>query len=109
MKNNSKEKRIRKINWKKFNSQHSNLIHKSGLPLSYFENENLWIDFLMHGYMDHHDDIIGLTVSNLNSEEYNNFKMLIYKYFGFGFDFFVPMALKTSKEQKELEETLIKL
>ena len=59
----------------------------------------------MHGYIDHHDDITGLTVSNLNSEEYSHFKILIDEYFGFGFDFFVPMALKTIKEQKDLEET----
>jgi len=72
--------------------------------LAYFETEYLWIDFLMHGYIDHQKDDLCITVKSLNIEEYRNFKILIEKYFDFGFEFFIPMAMKSAIEQNFIKD-----
>lgn len=93
-----------RLNWKKFRQEQSRLIETSGLPLDYLENENLWIDFLMHGYIDHHPDSIRFTVDDMNELEYDHFKRLIDAYFSYGFEFFTPMALSSLNEQGILRE-----
>ena len=92
------------LEWKKFKQEQSSLIESSGLPLDYTQKESIWIDFLMHGYIDHHKDEIGYSVDSMNKREYENFKELINKYFESGFEYFVPMALSNLKEQNVLRE-----
>ena len=81
------------MKWKKFKQEQSKLIAVSGLPLDYIEKENIWIDFLMHGYIDHHKDSVGFSIDDMTKNENYNFKKLIDIYFESGFEFFIPMAL----------------
>lgn len=92
------------LKWKKFKQEQSSLIESSGLPLDYTQKESIWIDFLMHGYIDHHKDEIGYTVEEMAKNEYENFKKLIDKYFQSGFDYFIPMALSNLEEQNVIRE-----
>lgn len=45
------------------------LIEATGLPLIVFESWEHFEDFLMHGYLDHHPDPVGVTVDVLTRDE----------------------------------------
>lgn len=93
-----------KLKWNSFKLQQSQLIESCGLPLDYTNQESIWIDFLMHGYIDHHKDEIGYSVDDMTTTEYENFILLIHKYFESEFDFFIPMAISDINEQNLLRE-----
>ena len=75
---------------------------KSGLPFDYYKSEELWIDFLLHGYIDHHNDNIHYTVDSMINDEYKYFVELVYKYFEFGFSYFNVIAIKEVKINNDL-------
>ncbi len=101
---NTIELKTERQKWKKFRTAESKLFESSGLPLEYSRNEKLWIDFLMHGYIDHNPDYIKYTVHDMNNIEYNNFVKLVHLYFEYGFEYFEPVAIKTLGEIKQLRE-----
>jgi hypothetical protein len=96
------------VQWKKFLKEYSNIINKTGIPFEYFDQHTIWIDFLLHGFIDHQPDLIKFTIDNLNVNEYKYFKLLVQKYFEFGFEYFNPMALRTNSELIELKRILKK-
>ena len=51
----------------------------------YTEKMEMFDDFLMHGWIDHHDDPIGFTDVDMTAEQKSKFKKLIWKYFEAGF------------------------
>ena len=98
-----KAKTKAKIVWKKFFSENYDLALKSGLPVEYVRDQELFVDFLMHGYIDHHDDNINFVVDRMNEIEYSFFVKLIDKYFEAGYKDPGLMAL-LPKDVKKLEE-----
>ncbi|MFN8261002.1 MAG: hypothetical protein U0X41_08735 [Chitinophagales bacterium] len=89
------------LKWKKFVKENDDLINKAGLPLDYYTNEELWIDFLLHGYIDHHTDYVKFSIDNIANEEYKVFIVLIRKYFESGFQFFNALAIKEENIRNE--------
>ena len=55
----------------------------------------MFIDFLMHGYIDHHGDTRRFTVEDMSTVEHGSFVALIREYFRSGFGYFQPMAFSS--------------
>lgn len=81
----SKEKSINKMKWVKFFNENKDLMYDTGLPLIYLESKELFDDFLMHGFIDHHDVDVEFTTDDMNDEQYKSFKILVWKYFEAGY------------------------
>ncbi len=82
----NKKETIENKKWKKFCREHITLIQDTGIPQSYLDSLDLFCDFLMHGYIDHHDVIENFTTDNMDSNQSENFKKLVWYYFESGFD-----------------------
>ena len=79
---------------------HNNeVIRAAGLPESVINPISRWDDFLMHGYVDHHDDPSRFTVDELSEEQYYALVQLVESYFAFGYEYFTPMALRSEDQQ----------
>ena len=102
-----KEKFYNKKRWKLFVDENKEFFQNAGLPLSIIEDEEYWIDFLMHGYLDHHENPLRFNVKQLNEKQYNILKELVCKYFGVGFSYFSPIAL-SSLDQDEVRKNFAK-
>jgi len=61
-------------------------MHRTGLPLNYLESLDLFHDFMMHGYIDHHPVKEVFSTDDMNPDQIKSFKELIWKYFEAGFD-----------------------
>jgi len=92
------------IKWKKFKRNNIELIEKAGLPLEYYTKEELWLDFLDHGYIDHHNVQHQFNIGMLSVSEHEHFLQLIIAYFQFGFEYFTPSALIFEKDKKKLDD-----
>jgi hypothetical protein len=82
----SKKDSLEKRDWKKFCDENKTLIHRTGLPLNYLESFDLFNDFLMHGYIDHHSVKEDFSTDDMNPDQIKSFKDLLWKYFEAGFD-----------------------
>lgn len=51
--------------WGKWRREHAELIEASGLPELVVSDEDHWYDFLDHGYLDHHEDPLHFSLSQL--------------------------------------------
>ena len=87
--------------WEKFCNKNKTLMNNTGLPSIYLDNRNLFDDFLMHGYIDHHDDPIRFTDEQMTDEQISNLRLLIRKYFEAGFCD-PGIILFTPEEKKQL-------
>jgi len=76
---------INKIKWDHFVNTEFKLFHETGLPLSYYEDEDNFTDFLMHGYIDHHHDVIRYSIDDMSPSQRANLKCLLIKYYMAGF------------------------
>ncbi len=65
----SKEQAKWSVLWKRFLADNAGLISRSGVPSSFFEDQRLFEDFLMHGYIDHHPDTTGFHLPQLDPEQ----------------------------------------
>ena len=89
--------------WKIFRDQHRALINGSRLPEAYIEKQPMFIDFLMHGYIDHHADPRRFTVEDMSPGEYQAFESLVREYFRSGFGYFQPTAFSSEKLIQDFE------
>src|SRR5689334_5086989 len=55
-----------KIAWREWLRRNQNELDKCGLPAIILTSEMHWWDFLMHGYLDHHEDLSKFTVDDLS-------------------------------------------
>ncbi len=62
------------------------------------------MDLLMHGYLDHHEDISNFTVCQLTPPQYEAFKELVARYFQRGYPYFTVIALRTPEDQRSMEQ-----
>lgn len=95
---NNKDERDEKLKWNRFCDANRDLIERIGLTTPTIETEERFTDFLMHGYIDHHDDWSEYTVSKMNEEQYKFFKALIDKYFEAGY--YDPSLIAVSHEER---------
>jgi hypothetical protein len=84
----------KEIRWKGFIDANQKIIDKTGLPSDYYATKVIWDDFLMHGYIDHHEDNYHFTVNDLKKEEYFLFVKLVEIYIEAGLCDFTVMAIK---------------
>lgn len=97
---NNNEDRIERLNWEDFCKRNRRLMERIGLTTPTFETEDRFRDFLLHGYIDHHDDWSEYSVRKMNEEQYELFKVLIGRYLDAGYDALSMMAIS----RKELIE-----
>jgi hypothetical protein len=102
-----KESFYDKKRWKSFIEENKEWFQNVGLPLSISEDEEYWVDFLMHGYLDHHENPLRFNVKQLNEKQYSILKELVFKYFSAGFSYFTPIAL-SSLDQNEIRRNFAK-
>ena len=81
--------------WKAFVATHHGLVRTTGLPQLVFDSEAIFIDLLMHGYLDHHEDPYGVRIAELPPLGYNALRDLAERYFADGFGWFSPIGLTT--------------
>ena len=52
--------------WRNWLRRNEHVLNKCGLPEIVLRSEAHWWDFLMHGYLDHHEDSGNFTVDDLS-------------------------------------------
>jgi hypothetical protein len=52
--------------WAQFVQAHQKQLEQTELPTEFYETREMWNDFLMHGYIDHHDDVTGFTIDMMS-------------------------------------------
>ena len=80
----SKEDARFSVLWDRFRAENVELIQESGIPSDYFEDRQLFDDFLMHGCLDHHPDTTGFTIEQLDLEQLLASARLAAAYFRMG-------------------------
>ena len=89
-------------NWSIFVARNKSVVEAVGFPQVVTESINHWDDFLMHGYLDHHDDPTRFTVDQLSEEQYSAFVQFVDSYFASGYEYFTPAALR-DEDRRRLE------
>ncbi len=92
------KEKINRQRWKSFVREQSALITITSIPESYFKSEKVWIDFLIHGYIDHHNDQEKYSVDHMSDSDYESFCQLVENYFEYGFSYFTPLAFRNQQE-----------
>jgi len=77
-------------NWKAFREKCLDHLLRTGLPDSYYSNEKLWLDFLEHGYIDHHKDNFHFTINDMSDKEYDLYLFCVREYMSFQKEYFKP-------------------
>ncbi len=99
----------RHARWKDFCRTHSECIHQIGLVDAIISDEGRFLDFLEHGYLDHHHDDLSSTTSwKFTHTQMMLFVTLIACYFVEFEEYFLPIALHHALYQKMLCERLEK-
>ena len=57
------------LRWREWLRRNKNVLNECGLPEIVLRSEAHWWDFLMHGYLDHHEDSSVFTVDDLSKSE----------------------------------------
>ncbi|MBX7221390.1 MAG: hypothetical protein K1Y36_15680 [Blastocatellia bacterium] len=76
----TKAKTQETIRWQSFCLVQKELLDELGLPFVVLESEAHFADFLMHGYLDHHDDPSQFTVDALADSQRRLLARLIEAY-----------------------------
>ncbi len=82
----SKQDSGRSRAWRHFLAENRELLARSGVPLRIHESMELWEDFLMHGFLDHHPDEPSFMLEELTPEQRELLKEIIVVYLQAGFD-----------------------
>ncbi|MCP3928962.1 MAG: hypothetical protein GY705_07665 [Bacteroidetes bacterium] len=82
--------------WRKFKNNNQELIIATGMPDIVTKSEDHFLDFLMHGYLDHHEDLGEFTSDQISDEQYVSFKELVDRYFANGNECFSVIALRAN-------------
>ena len=81
----SKESAGRAVRWSRFKQDRADLFEESGLPSHVYETEAHFQDFLMHGYLDHHERPCSFRVDHLSGSQKGILRQLVVWYLaGFG-------------------------
>ena len=64
--------------WADWRRTHSAALARSGLPEAVLRDREHWLDFLEHGFLDHHDDSSHFTVEQLSLEQQRELRQFLY-------------------------------
>ena len=67
--------------WSRFRRTHQDLLLRTGLPAHIVDNLEVFWDFLMHGYLDHHADPAHFHIRQLTPQQYAQVLELLLAYF----------------------------
>jgi hypothetical protein len=81
----SKQRALESYRWRQFVEQNSARLEASGLPLLIYQSQEMFLDFLIHGYIDHHEDPTRFSVMKLSSFELDLLADIIVDYLHSGF------------------------
>lgn len=90
--------------WHHFLVETRELLVMSGVPLRIHETLELWEDFLMHGYLDHHPDEPAFSIDELTTEQKALLKEIIARYLQAGFDD-PGLGIFSAAEREEIKKT----
>lgn len=79
--NNSKSR----YEWSRFIEAQQCLIAQTGLPEPYYLSQDYFEDFLMHGYIDHHEDPNAFTIEAMSEAQRGSLIKLVREFFRAGF------------------------
>lgn len=82
---NNQQECEKRLPWKRFCDVNRDLIERTGLTTPTIETQERFEDFLMHGYIDHHDDWSEFTFGHMDTQQFKWFKVLVGKYFEAGY------------------------
>jgi hypothetical protein len=71
--------------WSDFRQRSSPLFERAGLPAHIYETEEHFQDFLMHGYLDHHQRPYAFTVNDIDPSQRDALRELVVSYLAAGF------------------------
>jgi len=74
-----------KRNWDSFCEANWTLIERIGLPITAVDTLERFYDFLSHGYLESYDDPLGFTIRELDSHQWELFKVLLERFLEAGF------------------------
>ena len=66
--------------WERFCEDQMDRIQLIGLPDPVVSTQDRFVDFLMHGYIDHHFDPMGYSVHQMSDEQNEAFGHLVNNY-----------------------------
>lgn len=89
--------------WNTFRDANLALAGAAGLPEGYLGKEEIFLEFLDHGHLDHHEDPSRFEISTISPDQHQSFLLLVRNYFSAGFPYFTPMALHRTGDQEELD------
>lgn len=81
----SKEDSQRARRWAKFTEELSRLFEESGVPAHIYASQDHFEDFLMHGYLDHHERPFPFSVNELSESQRAILRELVVTYLASGF------------------------
>jgi hypothetical protein len=88
--------------WRRFLDAQAALLRAAALPSAVTESRERWDDFLMHAYLDHHDDPSHFTVDKLDEAQYQALVQLTVAYLEAFYDggerAATPIALRTEDQ-----------
>lgn len=58
--------------WKDWLRENKDFIERCNLPETILKSRSHWEDFLLHGYLDHHEDESNFNLENLSTELQTN-------------------------------------
>lgn len=93
-----KDNGLEKKRWQSFYAQNADLIESLDLPSPVIETQAGFEDFLMHGYLDHHDDPTKFTIDGFDPVKMEKFKKLVDRYFAGGY--FDPGLMAVGFEER---------
>src|SRR5688572_26712795 len=79
--------------WRAFLGRHESLVATANLPGWIVQTRERWDNFLMHGYLDHHDDPSGFRVESLSDRQLAALRTLAERYFAETDADYTPIAL----------------
>ena len=84
-----------KFDWNRYLEFRRPFFLAADLPPSVTMTEDRFVDFCMHGYIDHHDDPYGCNSDSFSAEQYEAFKLLVHRFFEDGHGGFSVIALSS--------------
>ena len=81
----SKNEVVGQRRWSTFCVDNRDLIAVVDLPSQVVETQERFEDFLIHGYLDHHNDPTKFSVDKLNSAKLEKLRELVDRYFEAGY------------------------
>jgi hypothetical protein len=85
--------------WASFVARNAPVIRQAGLPEAVLASLACWEDFLVRGQLECSPDRAGFLVTQLSETQYGALTQLVDSYFAAGYEYFLPLALRSEDQQ----------